>query len=264
MSLSFKNEDAFAAAEKWPQNQLMLITNKAGCNPSNERGAYLLVNHERDEKTLTMKCKVKSQMWKDIAEWMQPSYGHIASGRTYATAYTTAPVSKFPYSSTLVKTALTSKAGYVPYSAPKATSIPVQHSSVHGYGYEVSSSVKASSTTVPGGYKSPTTISHVTPTPSAHPAYCPSGYSAGSLVRGGVTYDMNCGKKITYTGVSIASGGPSSGIKNMGDCMDWCNRHGGYCKVAIWDHAKHDSCRLLSSSGGATSYCSTGAFATRP
>jgi hypothetical protein len=50
----------------------------------------------------------------------------------------------------------------------------------------------------------------------------------------------------------------------MDDCMDWCNRYGGHCKVALWDTSKSQSCRLLSSASGSTSYCSTGAYATRP
>ncbi|KAI4129391.1 MAG: hypothetical protein LQ347_003786 [Umbilicaria vellea] len=92
--------------------------------------------------------------------------------------------------------------------------------------------------------------------------FCPSGFACGAITEGTSQYNLNCGMTMSSQTLEIGSAGPGANIHTMADCLDWCNRYGTYCQVALWDTTQYNSC-ILFTGVGSTAISSTAAYAVR-
>ncbi|KAI4129393.1 MAG: hypothetical protein LQ347_003788 [Umbilicaria vellea] len=58
MTIVFQSKAAYDVAALWPQTKLVLITNNAACNPSTERGIYMVNSRTGNANTLTIVLKL--------------------------------------------------------------------------------------------------------------------------------------------------------------------------------------------------------------
>ncbi|RDW58590.1 hypothetical protein BP6252_13066 [Coleophoma cylindrospora] len=104
ITLLLRNEDALARSNQWPQINLVLITNHAGCNPVDERGVYLVKGFTSVLDSLSIVLNVFMVGWKDVAESMKISYGNIVTDISPQPAYTSTVTSYYYESSTMIST----------------------------------------------------------------------------------------------------------------------------------------------------------------
>jgi hypothetical protein len=77
--VTVSSQDAFAILQQWPQSNFVVITNSQGCNPSSERGVYLVQNATPNSSGLSITLQVTATTFKDVAEEMTIKYGTIVS-----------------------------------------------------------------------------------------------------------------------------------------------------------------------------------------
>lgn len=75
MTITMANQGAYQNVASWPTSNLVLITNSEDCNPSTQRGVYMVDTAVFNSAGLTATLLVTSKSWSDVAETMEISYG---------------------------------------------------------------------------------------------------------------------------------------------------------------------------------------------
>lgn len=72
---------AFDVVRHWPQTGFVLITNTAGCNGYEERGAYLVESHSLLPNSYVIKVQVRITRLKEVAHTIVVDYGQITADK---------------------------------------------------------------------------------------------------------------------------------------------------------------------------------------
>ena len=88
MTITLQTKAAYDVATQWPQSKLVLITNNATCNPTNERGVYMVNSHSGNANTLTITLQVNAKTWADVSETLEITYGNLIAQTTSKTSST--------------------------------------------------------------------------------------------------------------------------------------------------------------------------------
>jgi hypothetical protein len=85
IAIQISNAEAFEKIRQWPENDLVLVTNRLSCNAANERGVFLTHKTTFDLDTSVVDIEARKVSWKDVAKTMQIDYLEI-EGRDEAGA----------------------------------------------------------------------------------------------------------------------------------------------------------------------------------
>jgi hypothetical protein len=97
MKITFANQGAFSVANQWPQSNLILITNSAGCNPTTQRGVYKASSYTGSSLALTITLQVASTSWGAVSSTMEISYGIAKVSSASSVPFTPSCTAASPY-----------------------------------------------------------------------------------------------------------------------------------------------------------------------